>query len=60
MIASSRTRGRCANRLLVQDGIYDAFAERLAKTVAELRVGDGREPGTDQGPLIVPTLRAGW
>jgi succinate-semialdehyde dehydrogenase/glutarate-semialdehyde dehydrogenase len=42
----------CANRILVQSGIYDAFAERLAKAAAELRVGNGREPGVEQGPLI--------
>jgi succinate-semialdehyde dehydrogenase/glutarate-semialdehyde dehydrogenase len=42
----------CANRLLVQDGIYDAFAERLAQRVAALRVGDGLAGPTDQGPLI--------
>ena len=42
----------CANRLLVQDGIYDAFAEKLAAAVGELEVGDGMEEGTNQGPLI--------
>ncbi len=42
----------CANRLLVQDGIYDAFARRLAERVAALRVGDGLEEGVEQGPLI--------
>jgi succinate-semialdehyde dehydrogenase/glutarate-semialdehyde dehydrogenase len=42
----------CANRILVQDGIYDAFAERLAARVAELRVGPGTEEGVSQGPLI--------
>lgn len=42
----------CANRLLVQDGIYDAFTKKLATAVSELRVGDGTEPGTLQGPLI--------
>ena len=42
----------CANRLLVQDGIYDRFAERLAARVAALRVGSGLEPGVEQGPLI--------
>ncbi|MFW7345777.1 MAG: NAD-dependent succinate-semialdehyde dehydrogenase [Pigmentiphaga sp.] len=41
-----------ANRVLVQDGIYDTFAERLAAKVAELRVGNGLEPGVQQGPLI--------
>ena len=42
----------CANRLLVQDGIYDAFAARLAARVKELRVGNGLEEGVAQGPLI--------
>ena len=42
----------CANRLLVQDGIYDAFAARLAEQVAALPVGPGTEAGILQGPLI--------
>ncbi len=42
----------CANRLLVQDGIYDEFAGRLAAAVAQLQVGDGRAEGSTQGPLI--------
>jgi succinate-semialdehyde dehydrogenase/glutarate-semialdehyde dehydrogenase len=42
----------CANRLLVQASIYSAFASKLAVAVAELRVGDGKIPGTLQGPLI--------
>ncbi len=42
----------CANRLLVQDGVYDAFAEKLAVAVAQLKVGNGLEPGVTQGPLI--------
>jgi succinate-semialdehyde dehydrogenase/glutarate-semialdehyde dehydrogenase len=42
----------CANRFIVQSGIYDAFAERFAKAVAGLKVGNGLEPGTTQGPLI--------
>jgi len=44
----------CANRILVQDGIYDAFAARLARAVAALRVGRGDAPGTTIGPLINP------
>jgi len=36
----------------VQDGVYDAFAKRLAEVVAELKVGDGAAPGTVIGPLI--------
>ncbi len=42
----------CANRLLVQDGIYDAFAERLAEAVQGLHVAPGTEEGAQQGPLI--------
>jgi len=42
----------CANRLLVQDGVYDAFAEKLAIAVAQLKVGNGLEAGVTQGPLI--------
>jgi len=42
----------CANRILVQTGIYDAFAERLAARVGELRVGPGTDAGVTQGPLI--------
>ena len=42
----------CANRFLVQDGVYDAFAQKLAKAVAALKVGDGMMPGIEQGPLI--------
>ncbi|MBI5860964.1 MAG: NAD-dependent succinate-semialdehyde dehydrogenase [Rhodocyclales bacterium] len=42
----------CANRLLVQDGIYDAFAAKLADAVAVMQVDDGLEPGTQIGPLI--------
>lgn len=42
----------CANRILVQDDIYDAFAERLAAKVAELKVGPGTGDGVSQGPLI--------
>jgi succinate-semialdehyde dehydrogenase/glutarate-semialdehyde dehydrogenase len=42
----------CANRLLVQNGIYDRFAERLADAVRKLRVGDGLEEATQIGPLI--------
>ncbi len=44
----------CANRIFVQDGIHDAFAERLAARVGELRVGNGLTEGTEIGPLIDP------
>ena len=42
----------CANRVYVQDGVYEAFAAKLAVAVAGLRVGDGLAGPTDQGPLI--------
>ena len=42
----------CANRLLVQDGVYDAFAAKLKTAVEALKVGPGMEPGVTQGPLI--------
>ncbi len=42
----------CANRLLVQDGVYDAFAAKLKVAVEALKVGNGMEPGVTQGPLI--------
>jgi succinate-semialdehyde dehydrogenase / glutarate-semialdehyde dehydrogenase len=42
----------CANRLLVQEGVYDAFAEKLASAVTKLKVGDGTEQGVTTGPLI--------
>jgi succinate-semialdehyde dehydrogenase/glutarate-semialdehyde dehydrogenase len=42
----------CVNRLLVQDGVYDAFAEKLAVAVKKLKVADGLTEGAQQGPLI--------
>ncbi|KAH0920451.1 hypothetical protein HID58_028111 [Brassica napus] len=42
----------CANRVLVQDGIYDKFAEAFSEAVQKLEVGDGFKEGTTQGPLI--------
>ncbi len=42
----------CANRLYVQDGVYDAFAKKLVVAVEKLKVGNGVEPGVVQGPLI--------
>ncbi len=42
----------CANRILVQEGIYDAFAEKLAAAVRTLKVGPGTESGVTVGPLI--------
>ncbi|WP_050478181.1 NADP-dependent succinate-semialdehyde dehydrogenase [Herbaspirillum rhizosphaerae] len=42
----------CANRIYVQDGVYDAFAEKLVAAVGKLKVGNGVENGVTQGPLI--------
>ena len=42
----------CANRLLVQDKVYDAFADKLKARIAALKVGDGMDEGVAQGPLI--------
>jgi succinate-semialdehyde dehydrogenase/glutarate-semialdehyde dehydrogenase len=44
----------CANRIYVQDGVYDAFAAKFVAAVEKLQVGDGLETGTDLGPLIEP------
>ena len=42
----------CANRLLVQDGVYEAFTAKLVTAVQKLRIGDGLAGETEQGPLI--------
>jgi succinate-semialdehyde dehydrogenase/glutarate-semialdehyde dehydrogenase len=42
----------CANRIYVQDGIYDAFAGKFVAAVGKLKVGNGVEPDVTQGPLI--------
>ncbi|MBL0338551.1 MAG: NAD-dependent succinate-semialdehyde dehydrogenase [Rhodospirillaceae bacterium] len=42
----------CANRLLVQDKIYDSFAKKLTEAVTKLKIGNGAESGVQQGPLI--------
>src|SRR6185437_13333757 len=55
MLSKFRNMGQtcvCANRFLVQDSIYDAFAEKLSARVAKLKVGDGFAEGVTQGPLI--------
>jgi len=55
MISKYRNAGQtcvCANRLLVQDGVYDAFAAKLTEAVRKLKVGDGVEAGVTTGPLI--------
>jgi succinate-semialdehyde dehydrogenase/glutarate-semialdehyde dehydrogenase len=55
MISKYRNAGQtcvCANRLYVQDGVYDDFVARLATTVKAMKVGNGFEAGVNQGPLI--------
>ena len=42
----------CANRILVQEGVFDAFAEKLVAAVGALRMGDGADDGVTVGPLI--------
>lgn len=44
----------CANRILVQSSVYDAFAEKLSAAVKAFKVGDGMSEGTQIGPLINP------
>lgn len=55
LIAKFRNNGQtcvCANRILVQEGVYDAFAAKLAEAVDKLRVAPGTEEGSELGPLI--------
>ncbi len=55
MMSKFRNNGQtcvCANRIYVQAGVYDAFAEKLAKAVDAMKVGDGMEDGVQAGPLI--------
>ncbi|WP_286928884.1 NADP-dependent succinate-semialdehyde dehydrogenase [Pseudomonas sp. UBA7721] len=55
IISKYRNNGQtcvCANRIYVQDGVYDAFAQKLTAAVAKLKIGNGLEDGTTTGPLI--------
>jgi len=56
IISKYRNAGQtcvCANRILVQEGVYQAFADKLSQAVAaQLKVGNGLESGVTQGPLI--------
>jgi succinate-semialdehyde dehydrogenase/glutarate-semialdehyde dehydrogenase len=55
IVSKYRNNGQtcvCANRLYVQDGVYDAFVEKLKVAVAKLKVGDGLQDGVTTGPLI--------
>ena len=55
MISKYRNAGQtcvCANRLYVQEGVYDAFVDKLAAKVSTIKVGNGFEAGVNQGPMI--------
>ena len=55
MLSKYRNAGQtcvCANRILVQESVYDAFADKLAEAVKKLKVGDGTEQGVTTGPMI--------
>jgi succinate-semialdehyde dehydrogenase/glutarate-semialdehyde dehydrogenase len=55
MLSKYRNMGQtcvCANRLLVQESVHDAFAAKLAERVAKMKVGNGLDDGVTQGPLI--------
>src|SRR3569832_2291427 len=55
MLSKYRNMGQtcvCANRLLVQDGVYDAFEKKLAERVGKMKLGNGMDDGVTQGPLI--------
>uniref|UniRef100_UPI000A9E8202 aldehyde dehydrogenase family protein n=1 Tax=Pseudomonas defluvii TaxID=1876757 RepID=UPI000A9E8202 len=55
LISKYRNNGQtcvCANRLYIQDGVYDAFVEKLTAAVAKLNIGNGLENGITTGPLI--------
>jgi succinate-semialdehyde dehydrogenase/glutarate-semialdehyde dehydrogenase len=55
MISKYRNAGQtcvCANRILVQEGCYDAFADKFAEAASKLKMGDGTQDGTTIGPLI--------
>jgi succinate-semialdehyde dehydrogenase/glutarate-semialdehyde dehydrogenase len=57
MVSKYRNAGQtcvCANRLYVQDGVYDAFVQKFAAKVKAMKVGNGFEEGVVQGPLIEP------
>ena len=57
MVSKFRNMGQtcvCANRIYVQSGVYDAFAEKFAARVKAMKVGDGLEDGVMQGPMINP------
>lgn len=61
LVAKYRNSGQtciCANRILVQDGIYDAFVEKFAAAVKGFRVGNGMDAGSTHGPVITEKAAA--
>ena len=61
IICKFRNNGQtcvCANRIYVQSGVYEAFAEKLKARVSEMKIGDGFEAGVELGPLINPKAGA--
>lgn len=55
MLSKFRNAGQtcvCANRIYVQRGVYDVFAQKLAQAAAGLQLGNGQEPNVTQGPMI--------
>jgi succinate-semialdehyde dehydrogenase/glutarate-semialdehyde dehydrogenase len=49
---NGRQTGVQTNRILMQNGVYDAFTKRLAETAGAMKVADGFEPGAVIGPLL--------
>ncbi len=61
LVSKYRNAGQtcvCANRLYVQDGVYDAFVKKLAAKVKGMKVGNGFDEGVSVGPLIAPAALA--
>ena len=55
LVSKYRNSGQtcvCTNRILVQDGVYEQFVDRLVTATAALKMGDGLDSNTDQGPLV--------
>ena len=60
LIAKFKVTGQtcvCANRIYVQDGVYDRFAARLVEEVKKFRVGNGEDPGVTHGPLTTSVAK---
>ncbi|MEJ8568698.1 NAD-dependent succinate-semialdehyde dehydrogenase [Elongatibacter sediminis] len=58
IISKYRNAGQtcvCANRIYVQDGVYDEFVEKFSRAVADLKIGRGEEEGVNVGPMISPS-----